>query len=147
MATKKTTTAEAEEVAEVAETTQEVEEVTADTILAEARAEAARIIAEAQAKAEPTEEAAVAEAEAKPKAKKKKETVPIRLFKDSEKYSDDVFVAVNGKRVMIKRGETVQVEKKFFKVLEQSADQDTATADLIQRESSSYETEAKRRGL
>lgn len=35
------------------------------------------------------------------------EYVPVRLFKDKEKYSDDVFVAVNGEGCLIRRGETV----------------------------------------
>ncbi|PWL46852.1 MAG: hypothetical protein DBY45_01835 [Clostridiales bacterium] len=75
------------------------------------------------------------------------ELVTIRLFKDGEKYKDDVFVAVNGESVQIKRGETVRIKKKFADVLEQSMVQDTATANLIERESSRYEAEAKARNL
>lgn len=75
------------------------------------------------------------------------ELVPVRLFKDNDRYKDDVFVAVNGERVQIKRGETVYVKKKFADVLQQSMDQDTATAKLIDDESSRYQSEAKARGL
>lgn len=75
------------------------------------------------------------------------ELVPIRLFRDNDKYKDDVFVAVNGERIQIKRGETVLVKKKFADVLEQSMQQDMATASLIDRESSQYAEEAKARGL
>lgn len=75
------------------------------------------------------------------------ELVPIRLFKDNDKYKDDVFVAVNGERIQIRRGETVMIKKKFADVLQQSMDQDTATANLIDAESSRYQAEAKARGL
>lgn len=70
------------------------------------------------------------------------ELVPIRLFKDNDKYKDDVFVAVNGERVQIKRGETVHIKRKFADVLEQSMRQDTATAHMIERESASFEAKA-----
>ena len=35
--------------------------------------------------------------------------VEIRLFKDNDRYSDDVFVSVNCNNYLIKRGETVTV--------------------------------------
>ena len=73
--------------------------------------------------------------------------MPVRLFKDNDKYKDDVFVAVNGERIQIKRGETVMVKRKFADVLEQSMTQDMATANLIEEESSRYEAEAKVRNL
>ena len=88
-----------------------------------------------------------ADTETKAAVKPGEELVPIRLFKDNEKYKDDVFVAVNGERVQIKRGETVMVKKKFADVLEQSMQQDMATASLIEQESSKYDAEAKARGL
>lgn len=64
--------------------------------------------------------------------------VKVRLFKDGEKYKDDVFVAVNGKSCLIKRGQTVEIEEKFAEVLENSANQDAATADLITAESDNF---------
>lgn len=67
------------------------------------------------------------------------ELVSIRLFKDNDKYKGDVFVAVNGQSVQIKRGERVEIKKKFADVLEQSLEQDQRTAGLIERESSAYE--------
>ena len=73
--------------------------------------------------------------------------VPIRLFKDNDKYKDDVFVAVNGRSFQIKRGETVQVPAYVAEVLEQSMAQDNATANLIERESSAYAAEAKARNI
>ena len=73
--------------------------------------------------------------------------MPIRLFKDGDKYKDDVFVAVNGRSWQIRRGETVMVPDYVAEVLEQSMAQDTATANLIERESSAYAAEAKARNL
>lgn len=70
------------------------------------------------------------------------ELVSVRLFKDNDKYKGDVFVAVNGQSVLIRRGERVEIKKKFAEVLEQSLDQDQRTAGLIERESRAYE-EAK----
>jgi len=59
------------------------------------------------------------------------EQVTIRLFKDNDRYKDDVFVCVNGDACLIKRGETVSVKRKFADVLEQSMAQDNKTADLM----------------
>ena len=109
---------------------------TAEEILANAKAEAAKIVEEAKAQAQ---------AETAPKDPE--DLVPIRLFKDGDKYKDDVFVAVNGRAYQIKRGVTVQVPAYVAAVLEQSAEQDNATANLIEQESSSFEAEARARKL
>jgi len=85
--------------------------------------------------------AAKAEAEAKEKAWLE-EKVPIRLFKDNDRYKDDVYVCVNGERLLIKRGENVEIPRKFALVLEQSAQQDTATANLIEQKSTAFAAEA-----
>lgn len=70
------------------------------------------------------------------------EKVPIELFKDNGKYKGDVLVCVNGERFLIKRGVRVEVPRYVALVLDESAKQDTATANLIERESSRYEAEA-----
>lgn len=75
------------------------------------------------------------------------EMVTIRLFKDNERYKDDVFVAINGRSFQIKRGESVQVPKCVADVLEQSMDQDAATAKLMDRESAAWSAQAKELGL
>lgn len=85
---------------------------------------------------------AAAEAQAEAPVEAGEELVSVRLFKDNDKYKGDVFVAVNGKSVLIRRGERVAIKKKFAEVLEQSLDQDQRTAGLIERESRAYE-EAK----
>jgi hypothetical protein len=73
--------------------------------------------------------------------------VEIELFKDSGKYKDDVYVAVNGKRIQIKRGEPVKIKKKFAKVLENSKLQDIATAKFIQEKSEEFSLESKKRNI
>ena len=116
----------------------------AEKILADAKAEADKILADAKAKAAAGAEAAkdTAKAEANIPVDPGERLVSIRLFKDNDKYKDDVFVAVNGERVQIRRGETVLIKKKFADVLEQSMKQDVATANMIERESSDFEAKA-----
>ena len=75
------------------------------------------------------------------------EKVPVRLFKDNDKYKDDVFVCINGRSVLIQRGKAVEIERRFALVLEQSEAQDTKTADLIDAKSSEYANEAKAHGV
>ncbi len=71
------------------------------------------------------------------------ELVTVQLFKDGERYSDDVFVAVNGERVQIRRGESVQIKRKFAEVLDRSLRQDTATANMMSAKSAEFESKAK----
>ena len=139
MATKKEPANEQEQMDKAVGTADAARE--AEEIIAQARAEADKILADAKA-------AAVAQAEAPapspaPAASWDEELVPIRLFKDSERYKDDVFVAVNGERVQIRRGETVRIKRKFAQVLEQSMRQDTATARLMEQKAAEYEANAK----
>lgn len=140
MATKKE--AAVNEQQEVKETAAATAAAEAENIIAKAKAEAAAILAEAEAKAKEPVETAPAGKEAQGE-----KMVPIRLFKDNEKYKDDVFVAVNGRSFQIKRGETVMVPDYVAAVLEQSMAQDMATANLIEEESSRYEAEAKLRNM
>ena len=82
------------------------------------------------------------EAKAQP-ASNGDELVEILLFKDSERYKDDVFVAVNGETCQIKRGVPVKIKRKFAEVLQHSMQQDAATAQLIERESGRFRQEAR----
>ena len=59
------------------------------------------------------------------------EYVDVKLFKDTDKYSDDVYVAINGQNCLIKRGEWVKIKRKFAIVLDQSEIQDMKTSELI----------------
>ena len=105
-------------------------------IMAEAREEASKIIEKAkeQVKEEARardENAIMAEPARTPNDPYYEELVPVMLFKDNDKYKDDVFVAVNGEGCLIQRGKPVQIKRKFALVLEQSQTQDMATADMI----------------
>ena len=62
------------------------------------------------------------------------EYISVKLFKDNDKYKDDVYVAVNGQNCIIKRGEWVKIKRKFALVLDSSEIQDMRTAQFIERE-------------
>ena len=62
------------------------------------------------------------------------EYISVKLFKDNDRYKDDVYVAVNGQNCMIKRGEWVKIKRKFALVLDASEIQDMKTAEFIERE-------------
>ena len=115
------------------------------------KAQIAKMIEDAKAEAEAiisnAKEQAKAAAEGKPtmseEARKAEEywneEVEIQLFKDSGKYKDDVYVAVNGQNCLIQRGKPVKVKRKFAEVLRQSLAQDNETADMIRELESEYE--------
>ena len=71
--------------------------------------------------------------------------VEIELFKDNKDYKDGVFVAINGKSMVIQRGKKVKVPESYAKVLAQSKKQDDATADLIASKQDEYLEEAAKR--
>ncbi len=62
------------------------------------------------------------------------EYISVKLFKDNDRYRDDVYVAVNGQNCIIKRGEWVRVKRKFALVLDASEIQDMRTAEFVERE-------------
>ena len=70
------------------------------------------------------------------------EYVSIKLFRDNDKYKDDVYVAVNGKNCVIKRGEWVKVRRKFALVLDQSEIQDMKTAAYLESEQKKFEEQS-----
>ena len=71
------------------------------------------------------------------------EYISVKLFKDNDRYRDDVYVAVNGQNCIIKRGEWVKVKRKFALVLDASEIQDMRTAEFIEREQKRF-TDAER---
>ena len=108
-----------------------------EEMLAKAQEKADKIIADAKASVsgELTEEQKKANEEEKAYYN---ELVEVRLFKDNNKYKDDVFVSVNGENCVIKRGEKVQIKRKFAEVLENSDLQDYETSKLIEKKSSEF---------
>lgn len=108
-----------------------------EEMLANAKAEAEKIIADAKASVsgERTEEQIKADEERKAYWN---ELVEVELFKDNNKYKDDVFVAVNGENCVIKRGEKVMVKRKFAQVLDDSKINDFKTSELIDKKSREF---------
>ena len=108
-----------------------------EAMLAQAKAEAEKIVAEAKASVsgELTEEQKKANEERKAYWN---ELVEVKLFKDNNKYKDDVFVSVGDENCLIKRGERVKVKRKFADVLDKSDMQDYETSLLIEKKSSEF---------
>lgn len=68
-----------------------------------------------------------------------------KLFKDSERYSEPVTVAINGKTWLIRRGEEVEIPESVAAVLDNSYSQDILSAR--QRDALSDEFEGKRKNM
>ncbi len=68
-----------------------------------------------------------------------KQPVTIKLFKDNDRYRDDVYVAVNDRSYLIKRGVEVTVPRFVEQALKNSLTQDEYVASLVERLVSDYE--------
>jgi hypothetical protein len=68
------------------------------------------------------------------------ERVPVYLFKDGNKYKDDVPVTVNGETILIQRGKHVMIKRKFAQVLENSQMQDAFATDHMTALANQYES-------
>lgn len=68
----------------------------------------------------------------------------IRLFKDSNLYCDDVFVAVNGKNFLIQRGVDVSVPYYVAEILENSAIQEQEAKKTVQSIQQKYQNSVSR---
>jgi hypothetical protein len=74
--------------------------------------------------------------------KRMREPVTIELFKDNDKYKDDVFVAVNGKSYQIQRGVPVTVPRFVKEALDHSQFQDRAAAKYVAKLVGDYDSGA-----
>ena len=63
--------------------------------------------------------------------KRMEEYVTFELFKDDDKYKDDVYVSVNGSNCVIQRGVPVRIKRKFAMELAKSQQEDMRTAARI----------------
>ena len=59
------------------------------------------------------------------------ELVEIELFKDDDRYADDVFVAVNGVGMVVPRGKKVKIPRKYALALDNSQAQDAYARNYI----------------
>lgn len=57
-----------------------------------------------------------------------KELVPFKAIYDGDKYKDDIFVGVNGKSWLIKRGEEVMIPRNVLAAIEDSERQKAEAA-------------------
>lgn len=110
-----------------------------EDLLAQAKAEIkAEVSREVKAeKAEIPEEEKEMWAQIEEEKKHLNDPVTIQIFKDGNKYKDDVFVGVNGKTFLIQRGVPVTVPRYVANVLQESQAQDleaAAYAEAQQRE-------------
>lgn len=105
-------------------------------MLAEAKAEAQKIVEEAKASVGKSD-GWTAEERAAHEAYMNEE-VEVKLFKDNDKYKDPVFVGVNGETIAIERGVRVKIKRKFAEVLDNSDAQDYETSMLIERKSNEF---------
>lgn len=67
------------------------------------------------------------------------EYVAIKLFRDNDRYKDDVFVAVNGERCQIQRGVRTMIKRKFLWAIQNQMRQDAAYADYIRQLQTDFE--------
>ena len=74
------------------------------------------------------------------------EYVAVKLFRDNDRYKDDVYVAVNGHNCLIKRGEWVKIKRKFALVLDQSEIQDMQTAEMLEAEQNRFRAAEEAQG-
>ena len=103
-----------------------------------AKAEAARMLEEAQKMTNGKMKTAERAAEIEADKARGEELVDIKLFKDAGKYKDDVFVGCNGETIAIKRGERVKIKRKFAEILDNSEHQDYETSMLIEQKSAEW---------
>lgn len=89
-------------------------------------------------------ETTVEETNAEAVTTEKVKTRKIELFKDGKDYKDDVFVCINGRNMVIKRGVEVEVPEAFAKVLDQSKKQDTMTARLMEEQQNKFREQSNK---
>ena len=108
-----------------------------------AKAEAERLLSEAQKMTNGKMKTAERAAEIEADKARGEELVSVKLFKDSGKYKDDVFVGCNGETIAIKRGERVEIKRKFAEILDNSEHQDYETAQMIEQKSAEWSNNSK----
>ncbi|WP_302327809.1 hypothetical protein [Enterocloster lavalensis] len=75
----------------------------------------------------------IEEAEKKELAPEKEETETIYLFEDDDKYSAPLFVGVNGRFYMVKRGVDVEVPKSVSEIIKNSMAQKKVERAAMER--------------
>lgn len=73
--------------------------------------------------------------------------VPIMLFKDADKYKDDVTIAINGERIQIQRGIQVYVKRKYLSVIENQYRQQMIAAEMQDELAEEFASGSRARGI
>lgn len=73
--------------------------------------------------------------------------VPVKLFRDSGRYTEDVFVCVNGHPYIIKRGETVMVPPAVAEALRNAEDQREKAAMNSEKLQHEFENTSRSLGI
>lgn len=73
----------------------------------------------------------------------KQEKVKVKLFRDSGKYKDDVYVNLNGRRFMVPRGVEVEVPSGVAEILNNSMSQDEATEHYVRSKVDTWDAKVK----
>lgn len=107
-------------------------EAIAAKIIEDAKADAAKIIEDAQAELDELTSgvATTPLSEEQTQEEFLEERVPVMLYKDGDRYKDDVTIAVNGDKIQIQRGKQVWIKRKHAMVLESQYRQQMLAADL-----------------
>lgn len=127
------------------ETTPDMEAMIAaitEEALAKVREQAKGIIAAAEKEADRIKSGGAAEVDMEAIRDREagmKELVDVFLFKDGDKYKDDVFVGVNGRTWVIKRGVTVKVPRYVKEVLDNSMNQILAASEAVNEAAKNFE--------
>lgn len=67
--------------------------------------------------------------------------VKVKLFKDGDKYKDDVFVGINGRGVKIKRGVEVEIERRYALLLDQSQIQAIKANEMMEKNEQDFKNQ------
>lgn len=86
----------------------------------------------------------VEETKVKKTKAKKAEKVSMHLFKDNDKYNQDVVVGINGKKWQIKRGVDVEVPPEVAEVIRNSEAQKGLTENALDEKAAEFEAESKK---
>ncbi len=108
-------------------------------MLSKAKEEAARIIEDAKKQAEPKR--------TRRKNPHAEEYVNYTFFKDNGDYSDDVFISVNGEKIVCQRGVPVKIKRKFVWAYEQAQKQQEKAAMIVTVNENKYNQRVKELGM
>ena len=107
-------------------------------ILEMAKEEAAEIVAGAKKAKE--EDIPVETTAQKAERERMKEMVEIKLFKDNDRYQDDLFVGYNGTGYIVKRGIPVKVPRAVAQIISDSEAQQDAAVSMITELTEDFKT-------